>query len=70
LHGKSVKLVRKHIAAMRETVVTHAIETTIGAGRVNVRGQDWAARAPQPIPAGTRVRVVGADGIILEVQPA
>jgi membrane protein implicated in regulation of membrane protease activity len=53
-----------------EGVVTHDIEATIGAGRVNVRGQDWAARAPQPIPAGTRVRVVGADGIILEVQPA
>jgi membrane protein implicated in regulation of membrane protease activity len=54
----------------REGIVTHDIETTIGAGRVNVRGQDWAARAAQPIPAGTRVRVVGADGIILEVQPA
>ena len=53
-----------------EGVVTHDIETTIGVGRVNVRGQDWAARAPRPIPAGTRVRVVGADGIILEVQPA
>ena len=53
-----------------EGVVTHDIETTIGAGRVNVRGQDWAARALQPIPAGTRVRVVGADGLILEVQPA
>ena len=53
-----------------EGIVTHDIETTIGAGRVNVRGQDWAARAAQPISAGTRVRVVGADGIILEVQPA
>ena len=29
----------------REGIVTHDIETTIGAGRVNVRGQDWAARA-------------------------
>lgn len=53
-----------------EGVVTHDIDTTIGAGRVNVRGQDWAARAAQLIPAGTRVRVVGADGLILEVQPA
>jgi membrane protein implicated in regulation of membrane protease activity len=52
-----------------EGVVTHDIEMTIGAGRVNVRGRT-GARAPQPIPAGTRVRVVGADGIILEVQPA
>jgi membrane-bound serine protease (ClpP class) len=54
----------------REGVVTHDIEATVGAGRVNVRGQDWAARAPEPIPAGTRVRVVSADGIVLEVRPA
>lgn len=54
----------------REGVVTHDIETTVGAGRVNVHGQDWAARAPESIPAGTRVRVVGADGIVLEVRPA
>ena len=54
----------------REGVVTHDIDATVGAGRVNVIGQDWAARAVQPIPAGTRVRVVGADGIILEVKPA
>lgn len=53
----------------REGVVTHDIETTVGAGRVNVHGQDWAARAAKPIPAGTRVRVVGADGIVLEVSP-
>jgi len=53
----------------REGVVTHDIETSVGAGRVNVQGQDWAARSVQPIPAGTRIRVVGADGIILEVSP-
>ena len=53
----------------REGVVTQDIETTIGAGRVNVHGQDWAARSAQPIPAGTRIRVVGADGIVLEVLP-
>jgi len=53
----------------REGIVTHDIEATIGAGRINVLGQDWAARAAQPLRAGTRVRVVGADGIILEVQP-
>ena len=30
----------------------------------------WAARAVEPIAAGTRIRVVGADGIVLEVKPA
>jgi len=53
----------------REGIVTHDIEPTIGAGRVNVSGEDWAARSTSSIPAGTRVRVVGADGIVLEVTP-
>jgi membrane protein implicated in regulation of membrane protease activity len=54
----------------REGVVTFDIETTVGAGRVNVGGEDWAARAASPLPAGTRIRVVKADGIVLEVVPA
>jgi len=52
-----------------EGVVTEAIDTAVGAGRVNVAGQDWAARAPLPVAAGTKIRVVGADGIVLEVRP-
>jgi membrane protein implicated in regulation of membrane protease activity len=54
----------------REGIVTHDIETSIGAGRVNVGGEDWAARATAPLRAGTRVRVVKADGIVLEVTSA
>jgi len=54
----------------REGVVTFDIETHVGAGRVNVGGEDWAARAQTPLPAGTRIRVVAADGIVLEVVPA
>jgi membrane protein implicated in regulation of membrane protease activity len=54
----------------REGVVTSDIETTVGAGRVNVGGEDWAARAHAPLAAGTRIRVVAADGIVLEVVPA
>jgi membrane protein implicated in regulation of membrane protease activity len=51
----------------REGVVTIDIDVTVGSGRVNVGGEDWAARSASPLPAGTRVRVVSADGIILEV---
>ena len=51
----------------REGIVTHDIDVTLGAGRVNVGGEDWAARSPTPIAVGTRVRVTGADGIVLEV---
>jgi membrane protein implicated in regulation of membrane protease activity len=54
----------------REGIVTHDIEASVGAGRINVGGEDWAARAPSPLAAGTRVRVVGADGIVLEVTKA
>ena len=53
-----------------EGVVTQDIDSALGAGRVNVGGQDWAARAAAPIATGTRVRVTGADGIVLEVTPA
>ncbi len=54
----------------RQGVVTHDIDPTVGAGRVNVGGEDWAARAAAPLPAGTRIRVVAADGIVLEVTSA
>jgi membrane protein implicated in regulation of membrane protease activity len=51
----------------RHGQVTHAIDPVVGAGRVNVGGEDWAARSAETISAGTQVRVVGADGIVLEV---
>jgi len=53
----------------REGLVTADIDPTIGSGRVNVGGQDWAARSRMPVAAGVRVLVVGADGIVLEVTP-
>jgi membrane protein implicated in regulation of membrane protease activity len=52
----------------KDGIVTHDIDPTTGAGRVNVGGEDWAARSSERIPAGTPVRVVGADGIVLEVR--
>ena len=51
-------------------IVTVDIDPVLGSGRVNVAGQDWAARSKTPLPIGTRIRVVGADGIVLEVTPA
>ena len=53
----------------REGVVSVDIEPLVGAGRVNVGGEDWAARSAKPIPAGQRIRVVAADSVILEVVP-
>jgi membrane protein implicated in regulation of membrane protease activity len=51
----------------RQGLVTHAIDPTLGTGRINVGGEDWAARCIEPLAAGTTVRVMGADGIVLEV---
>ena len=51
-----------------EAIVTHDIDPMLGTGRVNVAGQDWAARSEEPVATGTRVRVVAADGIVLEVR--
>jgi len=50
--------------------VTQDIDPMLGTGRVIVSGQDWAARSTEPIPAGTKVKVAAADGIILEVTRA
>jgi membrane protein implicated in regulation of membrane protease activity len=49
--------------------VTEAINPTLGTGRVIVAGEDWAARSTSVVAAGVNVRVVAADGIVLEVQP-
>ena len=62
--SRTATLVGKH------GVVTHDIDATLGAGRVNVGGEDWAARAHEPIAIGVKVRVVSADGIVLEVTRA
>ena len=54
----------------RPGIVTHDIDPTLGTGRINVGGEDWAARSAEPLPVGTRIRVVAADGIVLEVTRA
>jgi len=54
----------------RHGIVTHEIEPTTGAGRVNVSGEDWAARSSGAIATGTKIKVIGADGIVLEVTRA
>jgi membrane protein implicated in regulation of membrane protease activity len=49
--------------------VTEPIDPVRGTGRVIVEGHDWAARAPVPVATGSRVRIDGADGIVLLVSP-
>ena len=47
--------------------VTHVIERGTTSGRVTVSGQDWAAQSEHPLPVGAKIRVIGADGIVLKV---
>ena len=54
----------------RSGQVTHEIDPALGTGRINVGGEDWAARCAEPLPIGTKIRVVAADGIVLEVTRA
>ena len=49
--------------------VTEPIDPVRGSGRVIVEGHDWAARAGVSVAAGARVRIDGADGIVLLVSP-
>jgi membrane protein implicated in regulation of membrane protease activity len=49
--------------------VTEPIDPVRGSGRVLVEGHDWAARSPVAVPSGVRVRIDGADGIVLLVSP-
>jgi membrane-bound serine protease (ClpP class) len=37
-------------------------------GRVRVQGEIWLARATAPLAAGTRVKVVSRDGLVLFVE--
>lgn len=38
-------------------------------GRILVDGQDWKASAPQSLPTGTAVKVIGMHGVTLDVEP-
>jgi membrane protein implicated in regulation of membrane protease activity len=49
--------------------VTETLDPVRGMGRVIVNGQDWAARSSAPVPAGVKVEVIDADGIVLVVRP-
>jgi len=53
----------------RHGLVTHVIDPVTGTGRITISGEDWAARSREAVAIGTKVRVVGADGIVLEVTP-
>jgi membrane protein implicated in regulation of membrane protease activity len=50
------------VATLREPIVE-------GRGRVQIADAYWDVRGPD-LPAGTRVRITGADGMVLDAEPA
>ena len=76
----TVFLLRLAVQSFRYKVATGA-ESMVGEigiaktdihaeGRVFVHGEWWNAQSEQPISSGAKVRVVGIDGLLLNVTPA
>ena len=49
-------------------VVTEALDSAAGTGRVQVEGQDWAAKSQTPISVGKQIKVENHDGIVLIIK--
>jgi len=74
-------VVTRKVLAAEARPPAHSLERLIGhigeartpinrEGTVFLEGEMWTARSRHPIPAGTPVRVVGREGLILLVEPA
>jgi membrane-bound ClpP family serine protease len=50
-------------------LVLTAVEPDNMKGKVRVNSEIWSARADRAIPAGTRVRILGGEGVTVRVTP-
>ncbi len=51
--------------------ITHTEEAIIdGRGRVKIEDSSWLCQCKTDLPAGTRVKIIGATGTVLIVEPA
>jgi membrane-bound serine protease (ClpP class) len=55
------------IAVAQEPLAEHG--STVPRGQVLVRGELWLAEAPQPVAAGSKLKVTGVRGLTLLVEP-
>lgn len=51
------------------TVITLDKDFPAGINRVNVADTTWSAQSDQDLAAGTRVKIVAMDGIVLKIEP-
>lgn len=49
-------------------MVSVTIDPATGGGRVLIEGEDWAAQSTGYIAQNSRIKVVGSDGIVLNVE--
>ncbi|MGD9092194.1 MAG: NfeD family protein [Anaerolineales bacterium] len=79
LAGAFLWIVTTKVLEAREAMPSHDLESIIGSigearstihaeGSVYANGELWTARSDQRILAGSRVRVIGREGFILEVE--
>jgi membrane-bound serine protease (ClpP class) len=79
LNGGFIWFVTRKALEARRLPLAHGLEELIGLtgeaktnihdeGSVQVAGELWSARSEKPITAGARVRVIGREGFILEVE--
>ena len=59
---------RSEVLVGKQGRVTQSIDPTQGLGRVEVEGEDWAARSSKSIAMGAPVLVESHDGIVLIVK--
>lgn len=80
LMGGFVWLVAVKTLEAQHTTPAHDLGGLVGAtgiarteihreGSVYVRMEEWSAQSEQSIPAGTEVRVISREGLILQVEP-
>lgn len=67
--ASAAPLLNKRAAQLVGTI--HTLDTPIldGYGRMRLGDATWKVCGPD-LPTGSRVKVVGADGIVLQVEPA
>jgi membrane protein implicated in regulation of membrane protease activity len=68
LHSGKKIVSRTDALLGQEGIVSEAIDPPLKNGRVSVNGQDWSAQSKNALPAGSKIIVDGADGIVLLVR--
>jgi membrane-bound serine protease (ClpP class) len=70
--GMAIKARQRPVVSGREQLVGSlgtVLEDFTGQGRIHVHGENWTASSAVALKRGQTVRVTGAEGLILQVEP-